>query len=300
MHRIAWIVLVSGLLLTLVFLSLKIFESKKAPGPALPDAPSETPTRVAPPAVPPARLSVGPVEEQSAEATQAPLPEGILDANEPLLARGTVRGLVIGFDGLPLARAGVLFENQEGEHSSTRADERGEYEIQLHPGSWQAFYAGTQGKSGNPASVKVGTVLVQAGMDHLLDIFLQGRRRLAGGLYLTDLDNVLLETELLLASDDRTSIARVFCITSTQDREEYLSAIEAENDVPRQRLPHPPGIGYFELEGLPPDHYLLRAYLDVGKRFHVTIPIDLVHGDQSFEPIALTQQDFLQRKTIHL
>ena len=210
------------------------------------------------------------------------------------------RGTVFGFDGKPIPRSKLGFELQgDGERTPTAyctCNAQGEFDVPVGAGTWQVLYAGEPGAKGGRLILE--TVTIQEGADSAyFDFYLPGDRSLAGSLFRDDQDLAHLVIEVFDQTAPSTPVATAYCSTNNKAHASYLASLEeVGHDVPPPM--HSPGRGRFEISGLAPAHYQLRAYMDVGKKFYVWHDFEVTGSDYEFPPITLAQSDFLSRREI--
>ncbi len=238
------------------------------------------------------------------------------DADDSEPEFGYVVGKVYDYDGTPIPKAVLIFTQGIGLGGdfggSTHSDDLGDYRQELPAGRWQVMFAGRSSDSIylDPGMAIIGEVEIVTEREPLFDVALMGTRALRGGFYRPDLTveeeengGILHEVELRLSSDPDWVVAQAFAGTSPKDKAEYLEYLENGWDEDNVQLPkakYPPGMGYFEMEGLPPDHYELRVYLDVERKFFITMQVDLTEGDLEFAPIPVTPDQFLDHEELTL
>jgi hypothetical protein len=235
---------------------------------------------------------------QPSEPEPEPEPE---PEDAATLESGVVLGVLFDFDGEPVARGRVAFERfgTNGDFGAFHfADDDGEFRVELEEGAWTAYYAGTPATQ-DGGLLAMGTVDVRANQDAYLDLYLPGQRKLVGGFHRSDEDMVLLEVEVRAQADPDRIVAKTLCATDKTEHAEFLASLEREDHDVIPSGPAP-GVGRFLIEGLPPAHYEIRAYMDIGKRFYVRADLDLTGADMEFDPVTLVEGDFLGRKLLEL
>lgn len=211
---------------------------------------------------------------------------------------GTVSGLILDVSGQPLPGGQVLFQ-VPGSHDDvawTAADEDGQYELVLAPGPWDVF-APADRAGGGPSLLRVGDVTVRSSQETLFDVAPIGEFSLTGGVFRPDRKNSIVVAELYFAFDPDRLVARAFCRTDDQLHAQHMAERDAAVTPPEGDLgvTRAPGLGCFRFEGLAPELYELRVYMDVGKTYFATFPIDLTNGDVAFDPVPVTEDEFLTR-----
>ena len=228
------------------------------------------------------------------DASGAEAPDGVATERPP----GTVSGLIMDVTGQPVPGGQVLFQvpGSHDEVAWTAADKNGHYEILLDTGPWDVF-APADRMGGGPSLLRVGDVTVRSAQEALFDVAPIGEFSLAGGIFRPDRKNAVVVAELYFSFDPDHLVARAVCRTDTQLYAEHMARqdaaatpLESDGDVTRA-----PGLGCFRFEGLAPELYELKVYMDVGKKYYATFPIDLTNGSMAFEPMAVTEAEFLSR-----
>ena len=211
---------------------------------------------------------------------------------------GTVSGLILDVSGRPVPGGQVLFQ-VPGSHDDvawTAADKNGHYEIILAPGPWDVF-APANRASGGPSLLRVGDLSVRSAQETLFDVAPIGEFSLTGGVFRPDRENSVVVAELYFSFDPDHLVARAFCRTDNRLYADHVARQDAEATLPgsERGVTRAPGLGCFRFEGLAPELYELRVYMDVGKKYFATFPIDLTNGDVAFEPMPVTEAEFLTR-----
>jgi hypothetical protein len=219
------------------------------------------------------------------------------------VTRGSIYGKLHDHEGVEIAKGLVHFKPSdpaERGSSSTMADSSGDYQMTLRPGSWDVLFAGKPSRTGS-GSVLMGRVDVLAGQEHMLDYYELGERKIEGGFYCEDLDMLLLSVEVSLARDASILIGKASAFTDHGETDTYLKGMEAETEDERPAIRNlTPGMGGFAFRGLSAEEYEIRAYLDVERRFYISTFVDLTSADFEFEPIGLTQIDFISKRVLEV
>ncbi len=210
------------------------------------------------------------------------------------------RGTLFDFDGQPVPRGRIGFELEADQDRIPTAygncDAQGQFDLPIGPGTWQVVYAGEPGHQGGRLALTQITVQDSAESAYF-DFYLPGSRQVAGAVFREDQDHAHLELEIFDLADPSQPVATAFCSTNEASHAEYLAALEhPDQDAPPAA--HSPGRGRFEIAGLPPGHYQLRAYMDIGKKYYVWHNFDVTGSDYEFPPVAVEQRDFLAHAEI--
>ncbi len=210
------------------------------------------------------------------------------------------RGTLFDFDGKPVPRGRIGFELDADLDRTPTAyctcNANGEFDLPIGAGTWRVVYAGEPGHQGGRLALE--SVTIQDGAESAyFDFYLPGTRQIAGSVFREDQDRAHLVLEVFDLAAPEHPVATAYCSTNNASHEEYLASLSRDDDnLPPQG--HSPGRGRFEISGLPPGHYQLRAYMDVGKRFYVWHDFDVTGSDYEFPPVAVQQRDFLAHAEI--
>ncbi len=240
--------------------------------------------------------------DQISDIPVAPSLQGDQDP-EPV---GFVYGQVLSEDGSAVPSRMIQFlKTGRLTGSTTISDDGGFFRIGLAPGGYTAQINGN-GAEGEPTWIDAASLTIESIQETRVDLFVFSANLLTGGFYRLDdhgelQDGATLQVEVLLAADTSVCLATVWCSTDQRIVDHYMERLGVDHDpddLPLKETKYPPGMGYFELPGLKPDLYEIRAYWDVGKKYYVRVIADLRDGDVNFGLEGIRTQDFVSHRVI--
>lgn len=259
---------------------------------------ARSPARMAPGVASPeagAALSRAPAMEPAPAAESA----ASSGAAEPAPAGG-VQGLVLGADALPIARASVGLARSDGVavvRVGTFSNGDGYFQLTDVPeGSWRVRLA--MPASQRPgASLDCGTVQVQPGRIHWLDLRPPGTRCLSGRLLEASGENLIVQIEL--RDEQERIVAECEAVIDPElQREEEGRAAWPDHwqDEDPSALPLARRSGEFRIGHLAPGQYRLRFYYDVAREYWIERAADLRCGDADLGELVLDFDEFLRTR----
>lgn len=189
------------------------------------------------------------------------------------------------------------------------ADAEGNYAVRLPVGEWTAFYAGDNKYSEHTivqSGTDVGTVTVEENTNKLFDIALEGTRMFSGRFTFEEsgmglrLWVVQQPTQKVVAEGSVFTLGEVIQLGGSPeiesddlDPKDYPHLDLSENELEDEIYP---GSGHFWIQGLTPEVYEVRAFLDGPKanieRSILVATVNLFDGNAELEHRELTWADF--------